>query len=104
MVNHIVAQTPSPSKKKSGAALHLPPYPIPQRKGQFVPIGSDPCRRLLAAVALLAVTDIIRPPKTLSKTDRSSARDFIETYPDIYRALGVPYKKLKHIISAKQKG
>lgn len=51
---------------------------IPRRISGQLPPHYDPIRRLFAAVAVLAVTDYIRPPKSLPDVDRDSARVFIQ--------------------------
>jgi hypothetical protein len=71
----------------------------PGRKGQRHPDECDPGRRLIAAVACLAVLDLIRPPKTLDPWDQHSARKFITEYQDIYLALGIPAAKLETLVS-----
>lgn len=51
---------------------------IPRRISGELPAQYDPLRRLLAAVAVLAVTDYIRPPKNLSIRDRATAEIFVQ--------------------------
>lgn len=74
--------------------------PVPGRKGEHHPPECDPGRRLIAAVACLAVLDLIRPPKTLTPRDHYSARQFVTEYQDIYLALGIPAAKLETLVSA----
>lgn len=56
---------------------------IPRRISGNLPANYDPIRRLFAAVAVLAVTDYIRPTKHLSGRDRTTAKMFIQENTDL---------------------
>lgn len=73
---------------------------IPSRKGHLVPAGCDPVRRLVAAVAVQAITDIIRPPANLPEYHHQTARDFLHRNQDLYLMLGIPYNKLATLLGA----
>lgn len=94
MVKQIVTQT-TPQNQKPNGLNHR--QKVMQRPRRF-PDGCDPYRRLLAAVALLAVLDIVRPPANLEDIDLISAREFVLNCPEVYRALGIPDRKIKAVL------
>ena len=96
MVSEIVTQLPSKNQKPNGLTNRQKVMQRPRR----YPDGCDPYRRLLAAVALLAALDVIRPPAALDDIDRLSAIEFMADCPDLYRALGIPDRKIKEALAS----
>jgi len=67
---------------------------LPVRKGSNLPDIYDPWQRLLAAIALRAVVDIVNPEKCLTSEERLTARAFIRNHRALYQELGIPQAKL----------
>lgn len=67
---------------------------IEPRKGSNLPELYDPWQRLLAAIALQAVVDVVNPEKCLTSDERWTARAFIRDHRLLYQELGIPQTKL----------
>lgn len=67
---------------------------LPVRKGSNLPESYDPWQRLLAAIALQAVVDIVNPEKCLTQDEHLTARTFVRDNRMLYQELGIPQAKL----------
>lgn len=74
----------------------------PRRLHRPKPIKSyiydDPYRRLLAAVAMQALVDIIWPSKYIEPDDIISAFHFVTGERDIYLHLGIPIERYNALL------
>lgn len=67
---------------------------LPQRRDKAMQTH-DPVRRIVAAVALQALVDLLEPHKYLSRLQYRHARQFLLENRDLYIKLGIPRSKVE---------
>ncbi|MCK6629322.1 MAG: hypothetical protein L6R45_29615 [Anaerolineae bacterium] len=81
-----------------------PPAAYPSRRARATHFY-DPWERLLAAIALQAVKDIVRPGKMpwFTPEERETAYWFVGHFPALYTTLGIPRHKINLLLTHERK-